>query len=438
MPRCWKRTAALAAAWLTLAAPAAFGAVDPFYIEALSQGETLYAAGDYAEAAKRLRIACFGLMDEPRLLGAGLVRLALAQAAVGDREAFDATFDRITEIEDRFAGYSRASLPGELHDDFEARVIAWVPDEALRASPAFARFIRDKELLRLQSLSAGQRRAELERLARENPADPSWAVMLAEAQVAGGDGRLAIESLESALVGTPRNVHLECLRGRAYLQSARCETALDLLPSCDVRRLPTNELTQYLDCLTGAERWVEAAVIVVSLPPETREARPLARREKKIAAALPAESEIEPLPPYTAPRSAEDASEPAGAGLAEAVDALRDELTRARTITLIQKVLAAALRLSEQHPGAPGPLFVAGEAAYRLSEWQQAADLLRTGSLPDDRPELLFYLSVSLYETGDRAAAAQVMRRALPRLKRSEIVDRYVGLILGGDYGTRR
>lgn len=427
MPRRCTRTEAFAAAWLILAAPGVFANQatptaaadpDPFYTAALRQGETLYAGGDYAAAAKRLRIACFGLMNQPRLLGAALVRLALAEADAGDRTAFRATFDRIIEVEERFEGYSRAGLPSELRHALEARLVEWVPSEDLRAAGAFAQLVRNQELLRLQSLPAGQRRAELERLSRESPGDPSWGVMLAEAQVTSGDGALAIDSLESALAGGRRNVALECLLGRAYLQGARCDSALDRVPACDVRRLPTAELDQYLDCLTGVERWAEAAAVVVSLPPEARKARSTARREKEIARRVP---------PATGTRA------PDALPLAEAVDTLRGELARANTVPLMRQVVAAARLLSERHPGAPEPLLLAGEAAYRLSDWRQAADLLAAGNPPDERPELLFYLSVSLYELGDLEGSARVLRRALPRLGRTEIVQRYIGLILGPD-----
>lgn len=436
------RTRAFAAAWLIFtaatsarSAAAASPAIDPFYTEALSAGQALYEAGDFAAAARRLRIACFGLLDDPRRLGEGLVRLALAEAGAGDRQGFQATFDRITEVEARFEGYSRAGLPGELRREFEARVMEWVPDESLRAAPAFVQLVRNKELLRLQSLPAGQRRGELERIVRDNPDDPSWSVMLAEAQVAAGDGGLAIGALEQAVAGGRRNVPVECLLGRAYLQAARCDAALARAPSCDVRRLPQDELVQYLDCLTGAERWVEAASLIVSLPPEARGARPIAKREKQIARAIPPETEISPLPPYGGSQTAAAASlpDPAPPSLAQAVSALRGDLARANTVPLMREVVAAARRLTERFPDAPEPRFIGGEAAYRLSDWRQAADLLAAGDPADDRPELLFYLSVSLYELGDRAAAARVMRRALPRLERTEIVERYLGLILGAE-----
>jgi tetratricopeptide (TPR) repeat protein len=431
MPCRRTRTRALAAAWLTLTAPAAFAAVDPFYAEALRQGEALYATGDYAAAAERLRLACFGLLDEPQALGAGLVRLALAQAGAGDRPAFRQTFDRITEVEGRFEAYTRASLPSELRHAFEARVMEWVPADALRTSSAFAQLIRNKELLRLQSLPAGQRRAELERLVGDNPGDPSWAVMLAETQVAEGDGRQAIEPLERALAGGRRNVPLECLLGRAALQAARCDTALARVASCDVRRLPIAELAQYLDCLTTAGRWTQAASVVISLSPETREERSIARREKQIARSIPEEAKIEPLPPYAEPAPDRKAPPPAPEPLADAVRSLRGDLARANTVPLMRAVVAAARQLAAQHPGTPEPLLIAGEAAYRLSDWRQAADLLSAGNPPDDRPELLFYLSVALYELGDGPAAAKTMRRALPRLQRTEIVERYIDSILG-------
>jgi len=75
---------------------------------------------------------------------------------------------------------------------------------------------------------------------------------------------------------------------------------------------------------------------------------------------------------------------------------------------------------------------VAGEAAYRNARWQDAvAYFRRAGDPGDSRPELLFYMAVAYYESGDRASAATVLRRSLPNLKRSEFVDSYTKKILG-------
>jgi len=55
-------------------------------------------------------MACFGLLEEPPVLARCLTHLALAQASLGDGDAFLATFQRLLDLEQRFAAYTRAEL----------------------------------------------------------------------------------------------------------------------------------------------------------------------------------------------------------------------------------------------------------------------------------------------------------------------------------------
>jgi predicted Zn-dependent protease len=90
-----------------------------------------------------------------------------------------------------------------------------------------------------------------------------------------------------------------------------------------------------------------------------------------------------------------------------------------------------AQEVADAHPDAVAAQRLAGEAAYRVSRWSDAAAYLQRGEgLPDSEPELLFYLAVSLYESGDAPGAAAALRRALPNLQRSPYVDAYARKIL--------
>jgi hypothetical protein len=88
-------------------------AVDPFYSSRLREGVAAYDRGDHAEAAASLRVACFGMLDVPGDLAPCLVRLALAQAAAGDRDGFAQTFRRLVEGEELLGLYSQAVLPAD-------------------------------------------------------------------------------------------------------------------------------------------------------------------------------------------------------------------------------------------------------------------------------------------------------------------------------------
>ncbi|HEY7213186.1 MAG TPA: hypothetical protein VIC28_01085 [Thermoanaerobaculia bacterium] len=122
---------------LLLAAWPARAAVDPFYQTLLREGEHAYDRKDYQAAAHDLRLACFGMLDEPRQLADCLARLALAQDRLNDVEAFRDTFQRLVEIEERFKAYSQAELTPELRAGLEQRLAARLPAATLAGAPAF-------------------------------------------------------------------------------------------------------------------------------------------------------------------------------------------------------------------------------------------------------------------------------------------------------------
>jgi tetratricopeptide (TPR) repeat protein len=122
---------------LLLAVPAARAATDPFYQNLLRDGQHALDRKDFHEAALDLRLACFGMLDEPRALTDCLARLALAQDGAGEVDGFRTTFQRLSELEDRFKAYSQSDLPAELRAALEARLAARLPAATLDAAPAF-------------------------------------------------------------------------------------------------------------------------------------------------------------------------------------------------------------------------------------------------------------------------------------------------------------
>jgi hypothetical protein len=118
--------------------PASSSAVDPFYQGLFREGVQQYERGDHAASARTLRLACFGMLEEPTVLAGCLSRLALAQDRAGDDEGFQDTFRRLSEVEERFQGYTRSDLPPELRTALEQRLAARIPAATLRSIPAFA------------------------------------------------------------------------------------------------------------------------------------------------------------------------------------------------------------------------------------------------------------------------------------------------------------
>ncbi|MFN7986221.1 MAG: hypothetical protein U0529_02035 [Thermoanaerobaculia bacterium] len=128
---------AAAVAWL----PGRAAAADDFYQMRLEEGRIAYQTGSGVEAVNLLRIACFGLMDQPRLLSEGLVWLVLAQQKLDRLADADATLRRFLDVEKRFGTYSKASLPAETRKEFDRTLLRRIPPDALRAVPSLASLV---------------------------------------------------------------------------------------------------------------------------------------------------------------------------------------------------------------------------------------------------------------------------------------------------------
>ena len=302
---------------LLLAAAAAQAAVDPFYQGLLRDGQHAFDRKEYGTAARDLQLACFGMLDDPRPLADCLSRLALAQDAGGDVEGFRDTFRRLTEVEDRFKGYSQGELAPELRAALEARLAARIPAATLAAAPAFR----------------------------------------------STQGRKPAPAGTAGTTGTARTT-------------------------------------------TGG-----------TAAPKEAPAGP--------APAKPSAPAPTPAPAAPAPPALTDAERQK---LAQARELLGDQ----RTSKELRQAFDLARAVADAHPESREAQLMAAEGAYRISRWKDAALYFRRGGDPGDgEPERLFYMAVSLYESGDAAAAATLLKRSLPNLKRTPYVDAYARKILG-------
>jgi tetratricopeptide (TPR) repeat protein len=311
--------AALAAVLATL--PLAFGAhpaqaADPFYLELLRNGNHAYDRGDFATAARTLRLACFGMLDEPKELGACLARLALAQDKASDVEGFRETFVRLNEVEERFQGYSQADLPAEIRAALLQKVAARIPAPTLESSPPAFRSRKPATATPAQTEG---------KIPKPQPKDTPQPIAAPPA---------------SSGKGTP-------------------------------------------------------AQAATSGPPPGP--RPLSDEEKG---------------------KLETVRKLLGAPGSKSKD--------------LQQAFQIAQEVAAAHPESAEAQRLAGESAYRISRWSDAASYLqKRDGLPDNEPELLFYLAVSLYESGNKDGAAATLRRALPNLQRTPFIDAYARKILG-------
>ena len=403
-------TALAVAATLAAADPAR--AADPFYEQRLREGREALERGAPAEAVRPLRLAAFGLLDEPERLAESLVYLAVAHAESGDAAAFEQTFRRVLEIERRFDAYRGADVPVSIRERLRAAAAA-LPPELLLGADAF----RDL-------------------------------------------GAAAL-----------------CRRGLAHAGAGAWAAAAADLERCEAARTEPAAAAALLTCLIELERWDDAAALLAALPPAVAGARAIVRQrrrvERHVAVAPPAagetgEPEGEPagdggeapdVTAATAPppegEGAEDGGEPSDVTAAAApprppedaaaapppelsaadrrqLEAGRAALASARAVGDVEPALAAVREVADRNPGSAEAQLLAAEIAYRARRFEEAAAYFeRGGEPPAGRPDLLFYRAVALYESGRRAAAAEVLERALPSLRRTPFVEEYVGKILG-------
>jgi tetratricopeptide (TPR) repeat protein len=251
---------------LMLMAAAVFAA-DPFYMQLLRQGTDAYNRHDYTTAARQLRVACFGFLDEPALLADGLTRLALAQAAAGDSDGFRETFQRLTEVQVRFSAYTQADIPKEVRTALEQLVVQLIPPATLAENPAFAYLVPNR-WDSVAKLPPSQQRKELERLIKAEPTDSKWRLMLAELELSQGRPHAAYTAAEGAAMLSPRNREALRLRGLALAAEKRWPQAAADLQACGTASSDPRVAGVLLSALVELKRWQEAGALTAQLSPE--------------------------------------------------------------------------------------------------------------------------------------------------------------------------
>jgi len=452
-----RRAAALAAIALALAAATAHAA-DPFYERLLRNGLRELERGDHATAVRSLRIAAFGLLDEPERRVEALVPLALAEAALGDSDAFAETFGQIVEVEDRFGAYAKANLPADQRRGFEERAAALIPVATLERSSAFRAVAEQQREDQIMRLAEQPRREALAALIAEAPDQPRWLLLLGRVELEDRNRDRAVELATRALALSPDDQGALCLRGLAQAGAGRCAAAVPDLEACAESRTHAAVAAPLLSCLGELARWQEARERLDGLAPGVRDDRLLekiGRRISRQAPAAPAESDSAPAeapadvsagttPETGSPSageepppggSAEPAPSPAPAALSAADGAAMTQaralLTRAKTTSDLDEAAELVRDVAERNPDSAEAQYLAGEVAYRGSRWQDAAQYFRRGGDPGaKRAELSFYMAVAYYETGAIDEARAALARALPGLKRTPFVESYVQRIL--------
>ena len=151
-------------------------------------------------------------------------------------------------------------------------------------------------------------------------------------------------------------------------------------------------------------------------------------------------SSVEPVPQPAPPPASELSSEERGR-----LERAREILARARQARELDEAWDLARPIAIAHPTRQDLQQLVGEIAYRSSRWEEAARYLERGLQPvlrsleapgggrPERPELLFYLAVALFESGRPEEARVPLELALPGLERTPFVRSYMENILQPD-----
>ena len=185
----------------------------------------------------------------------------------------------------------------------------------------------------------------------------------------------------------------------------------------------------------GFEREVAARI-----PPAMLEAAPafagLGAAEAVVEPLGAAEAVVEPpgapSEPLAAPTPAPAPTQAIPEEERALLDRARELMAAARTRAELEEPFRLAREVADAYPAFRTAQYLAAEIAYRGARWQDAVTYFRRGGDPaDGNPMLLFYMAVSLYESGEREAAADALRRALPRIEQTPFVRSSRDRILG-------
>jgi tetratricopeptide (TPR) repeat protein len=417
-------------------------AADPFYTSRLREGMAAADQGDHAEAARLLRVACFGYLEEEGLAEC-LIRLGLSQAKSGNTDGFEQTFRRLVEAEDLVGVYSRASLPPDLVTAYARQVEVLIPTAVRQSAIDFgsAAGIEDPPAPSsdgAKAPSVRERRRELEDQSRLHVADPRWPRELAELERAEDRPKAALEAAREALERAPADPAASCVAGWGEAQLDRCRSALIYFESCSA---PTTEI-RFLaaECAlefgkpAAARQWLEGVTVT--------DARRIRLEEQILAAERASQRPVESEVGYEADATSVDearlisdsderALAPANA-TTDVLATLREELAVVEQIEDVNRLYDRVQVLAEADRDNPEVQFLAGEIAYRASRWDDAVTHFEAGGDPGlERPGLIFYQAIALYESGDPVRAESTLRRCIDRLSPTPFVQRYREKILG-------
>lgn len=443
------------AATVAIALP--LSAADSFYLNLLRDGDQALSDSQFERARTNLRVACFGLLEDPVLLSQCWAQTGLAEAALDNQTGFRDSFDQLTEIERLFAGsYASADLPTEQRARYETFASRWIAEGRLIAVPAFESLAIRSAANRLARLPAESRREELKKLIAQSPGVSRWRLMLGDIYFGERRYDAAIAEADAVLAAQPSNPRARCLRGLARADAGHCAEAVEELTSCPPSRSDRPTAQTILSCQVQLARWSDSQSYYDGLPEAVRASRKISKLGRQIARGLPAadsaivaqsgESASEdPLTENAATDNpvADTATIDSATSETAPTQRLstddRQTLARARQMALaatykedFDEILQLSSQLADDNPWHAEAQFFAGEVAYRARRWDRAIEYLsRANSTLEEDPVLLFYLSVAYFESGQEAQARQFFSRCCSTPGENPVIEKYRTRISG-------
>ena len=442
---------------LIIAGPA--GAADEFYTVRLRAGEEAYRAKRYTEAAENLRVACFGLLDQPVYYSEALVGLALAQAGSNNVIEADATLARFVEVERLFNVYPKVKLDPAVRTEFESLAARRINPDSLAALPSLSRLIETREQ-KVARMSPAERRKAIEELVRTEPRNVTWPLALAREEAAQSDWKGVIKWTDAALIADEKDVEARALRAHARtLRRDHADALADLLLLPAARVNADAVLTADLFvCRVAGHEWDAARPLLPRLDESNRGRPDVKAALKKLPAEKtpvePAIADAKPAPPATnatpaftssaSPKAivtptpvpnAPHSPAPKPAQTSRSVISEADMIAMARRLCAAGKPDEAVQLLKNGASGAaPTRAFRKAllEATCLSKDWK-AASVLAAQVEPFQIGEetFVFYAAIALFETGSVDRARSLLSGSRSRIASSPYVDYYSKRILG-------
>ena len=431
-----------------------FGA--DFYEQQLRAGKEDRAAGKLVEATDELRIAAFGFLDRPLLLSEALANLALAQNALGQTEAATQTIDRFLDVERRFATYVPSETDAETRKAFEALLLAAHPRSELAAIPSLERITRS-DAQKVADLPPSKRAEAFEEGAKRAPRDVEWPLAAATDAASRGLDDDAIRWARRALNIDRDNDAARTVLVHTLTKKSECREALSQISRFSAGALQSRPdvIGDQFVCLAHEKKTVDAQSLASRLSDGVRQRpdvvramqalgirKPEAPRGASTGASnmtsgsaddrrLPQVAAKPPVqPPASQPPVTTNAAPPKRPAKSSA-----QALTTSRNLVRSSRFTEAVDELKPAVAADPGNRdlrLALLEAAMLAHDWRTALAQVTT-TVPYNAGEeaSMFYAAATLYESGRKDEARDLIQRARPRLNSTPMIDYYYNLIVG-------